>query len=155
MRGIGLWCSVWGSINGHDGSVVRHDAVRGLVAIVALTGCVSASVAQAQHAAPTLSSRAVSIDTVSASVVAPPRASYADARRPMPAWLKWGLVGAGAGAVAFPLLGSMASDARSEPAKNAVAGAAVGFVIVGGSVALWQAVCGPDSSSRRAGLCGR
>ena len=73
----------------------------------------------------------------------------------MPAWLKWGLVGAGAGAVTFPLLGSMASDTRSEPAKDAVAGAAVGFVIVGGGVALWQAVCGPDSSSRRAGLCGR
>ena len=73
----------------------------------------------------------------------------------MPSWVKWGLIGAAAGAVTFPLLGSMASDERSEPAKDAVAGAAIGFVVIGGGVALWQAVCGPDSSSRRAGLCGR
>ena len=73
----------------------------------------------------------------------------------MPTWVKWGLVGAAAGAVTFPLLGSMASDSRGNAAGDAVAGAAVGFVIVGGGVALWQALCGPDSSSRRAGLCGR
>jgi hypothetical protein len=133
---------------------VTHDAICTLVTTLALATCVAAPVAQAQRAAPTALSRAVPFDTMSA-VVALPRTSYAGARRAMPAWLKWGLVGAGAGALTFPLLGSMASDARSEPAKDAITGAAVGFVIVGGGMALWQAVCGPDSSSRRAGLCGR
>jgi hypothetical protein len=129
--------------------------MRTLVAIVVLAACMVAPVVQAQRAVPAAVSSAAPIATMSAAMFASPRASYADGRRAMPAWLKWGLVGAGAGAVTFPLLGSMASDSRSEPAKDAVAGAAVGFVIVGGGVALWQAVCGPDSSSRRAGLCGR
>jgi len=74
---------------------------------------------------------------------------------PMARWLRWGLVGAGAGALAFPLLSSMASDQSSSPARAAVAGAAVGFVVIGGGVALWDAVCGGETRSRRAGLCGR
>ena len=129
--------------------------MRILVAIVALATCVVSSVTQAQRVAPVAASRTATVDTMSSALVGPPRTMYAGSGRGMPAWLKWGLIGAGAGAVTFPLLGSMASDSRSEPAGNAVAGAAVGFVIVGGGVALWQAVCGPDSSSRRAGLCGR
>jgi hypothetical protein len=130
--------------------------MRILVAIMALATCVVSSVAQAQRVAPVAFSRTARTDAVSSElVVGPPHAMYAGTTCAMPAWLKWGLIGAGAGAVTFPLLGSTASDSRSEPAKDAVAGAAVGFVIVGGGVALWQAVCGPDSSSRRAGLCGR
>jgi hypothetical protein len=73
----------------------------------------------------------------------------------MPAWLKWGLVGAGAGMVTFPLLGGLASDSNHQPARDAALGAAAGFVIIGGAVALWQGLCGPDSASRRAGMCGR
>jgi hypothetical protein len=49
----------------------------------------------------------------------------------------------------------MASDSQHDTAREAIVGAATGFVIVGGGVALWQAICGPDSASRRAGLCGR
>lgn len=127
--------------------------MRTLVAIVALATCAVAPVGSAQSVAPMAVGPLVPVGTMGSALAAPRRASYASAGRPMPAWLKWGLVGAGAGAVTFSLLGSMASDSRSEPAKDAVAGAAVGFVIVGGGVALWQAVCGPDSSSRRAGLC--
>lgn len=130
--------------------------MRSLVAIVALATCVIPSVAQGQRVAPVAASRTASVDTRSSALaVVPTRAMYAGAGRAIPVWLKWGLIGAGAGAVTFPLLGSMASDSRSEPATMAVAGAAVGFVVVGGGVALWQAACGPDSSSRRAGLCGR
>jgi len=123
--------------------------------VVALAACMASSLAGAQRVAPVAPVRGTPHDTVSAASSTLSRASYAGAARAMPAWLKWGLVGAGAGAVTFPLLGSMASDSRNDAAANAVAGAAFGFVIVGGSVALWQAVCGPDSSSRRAGMCGR
>ena len=86
-----------------------------------------------------------------------PRAS-AEAMPPdrqTPTWLRWGLIGAAAGAVTFPLLGSMASDSPHHPARDAIVGAAAGFVVIGGGVALWQALCGPDSPSRRAGMCGR
>ena len=73
----------------------------------------------------------------------------------VPTWVKWGFVGAGIGAVGLPLLSSLASDSPQRPARDAVIGAVAGFVIVGGSVALWHVVCGPQSASRRAGLCGR
>ena len=126
-----------------------------LLTAVALATFMVSPVAEAQHAAPVAASRITAVEPTSSALVAPPRAIYAGAARAMPTWLKWGLVGAGAGAVTFPLLGSMASDSQSNAGANAVAGAAVGFVIVGGGVALWHAVCGPDSSSRRAGLCGR
>lgn len=83
-------------------------------------------------------------------------ARLSDARGGMPTWVKWGLVGAGVGALTFPVLGGLASDSPQRPvARDAAVGAVAGFVIVGGSVALWQAVCGENSASRRAGLCGR
>jgi len=123
--------------------------------IVALAACMLAPAVQAQRLAPAAALRSAPVDTMSRAIGELSRASYAGAGRAMPAWLKWGLIGAGVGAVTSPLLASMASDSRGEPAQAAVAGAAAGFVIVGGGVAVWQAVCGPDSSSRRAGLCGR
>ena len=76
------------------------------------------------------------------------------ARRGLPTWVKWGLVGAVAGAVTFPLLASLSAGQSSNTARAAVGGAASGFVIVGGAVLLWQSICRPDSGSRRAGLCG-
>ena len=82
------------------------------------------------------------------------RPSQAPGRR-VPRWVGWGLVGAAAGALTFPLLGSMASDSESHPARDATVGALGGFVIVGGSIALWDAMCRGDTRSRRAGLCGR
>ncbi|MEO6446567.1 MAG: hypothetical protein ABIZ91_07780 [Gemmatimonadaceae bacterium] len=71
-----------------------------------------------------------------------------------PRWVRWGLAGAGAGALAFPLLGSLASDSRGRPARDAAVGAVAGFVVIGGSVALWDALCAPGGRSRRWGLCG-
>ena len=125
---------------------------RMLSSLIGLSLCVSASVAAAQRVAPA----GVHLTTATrASLVTMARGSTAQDVRPTRSWLKWGLVGAAAGAVAFPLLGGMASDSQHEPARDAVVGAAAGFVIVGGGVALWQAICGPDSGSRRAGLCGR
>ena len=76
--------------------------------------------------------------------------------RPMAPWLKWGLVGAGAGAVAFALLGQSRVDGEPNPVlQDAAVGAAIGFAVIGGAVAFYSWVCSPDSRSRRAGLCGR
>lgn len=84
----------------------------------------------------------------------PPRQAT-EGGTPLPNWVRWGIVGAVAGAVTFPLLGSLAVDNRRHPVREAVAGAVSGFVLVGGSVALWEVVCGGPTRSRRAGLCGR
>ena len=54
-----------------------------------------------------------------------------------PSWVKWGLIGAAAGALTFPLLSTLASDSEHNVAPDAAVGAVVGFVIVGGGVALW------------------
>lgn len=73
-----------------------------------------------------------------------------------PRWVKWGLVGAGAGALTFMALGQMTIDTQpNPPLQDAAFGAAAGFIIIGGSIALYDAICAPGSSSRRAGLCGR
>jgi hypothetical protein len=75
-------------------------------------------------------------------------------REPMPRWLKWGLVGSGVGAVTFALLGRMTIDSSPNPVlQDAALGAAAGFILLGGSVALHDALCGSGSSSRRRGLC--
>jgi len=119
--------------------------------LVGLALCFAVTPVQAQRIAPV----AAVTRTASHELISPPRTFAAAPGQPMPAWLKWGLVGAGAGAVTFPLLGGLASDSNHQPARDAALGAAAGFVIVGGAVALWQALCGPDSASRRAGMCGR
>jgi len=124
---------------------------RATLIAAALALCLTSS-AHAQRVAPVAVHRAIG---TRATFIAPSYATAAQDGRPTRSWLTWGLIGAAAGAVTFPLLGSMASDSPSRPARDAVVGAATGFVIVGGGVALWQAICGPDSGSRRAGLCGR
>jgi hypothetical protein len=72
----------------------------------------------------------------------------------MPAWLKWGLIGGIATGAASALL-SETSVELDPPgaAESAARGFALGFAIVGGGVALYQAVCTPDGWSRRHGLC--
>jgi hypothetical protein len=125
-----------------------------LLLAVGLALCTISRAVHAQRVAPSVFLRLSRSDTTQMLSLAAARVSIAAPGRAMPTWLKWGLVGAAAGAVTLPLLGSLASDSRGEPARDAFVGAAAGFVIVGGSVALWQALCGPDSSSRRAGLCG-
>ncbi len=76
--------------------------------------------------------------------------------RAMPTWVKWGLVGAAGGAIAFGLLGRTTIDREPNPVlQDAALGAVIGFVVIGGSVAVYSWICSPDSRSRRAGLCGR
>lgn len=136
--------------------VLPAHLVRFLLSLaVGLALCTISPAAQAQRVAPSAALRLSRLDTTHMSALPMTLVSTAAPGHAMPTWLKWGLVGAAAGAVTFPLLGSLASDSRGEPARDAVVGAAAGFVIVGGGVALWQAMCGPDSPSRRAGMCGR
>jgi len=100
------------------------------------------------HSAPQTSAD----DAATAAVRA--AAAAADSGRGLPRWVRWGLVGAAAGAVTFPLLNSMSIDPQHSAAEAAALGAVTGFVIVGGSVALWDAGCRGDTRPRRAGLCG-
>jgi hypothetical protein len=132
--------------------------LRTIIAIVALLTLSSASSAQL------VTAQRVSVAPLALSSTTAPRClrviacalmQQDEGRAGMPGWLKWGLVGAVAGALTFPLLGGLASDSQQHPGRDAVAGAVVGFVIVGGSVALWESVCGAGSRSRHAGLCGR
>jgi hypothetical protein len=80
----------------------------------------------------------------------------AEERPGMPAWLKWGLVG-GAGTAALAALLSTVSIDVDPPSAGeaAVRGFAIGFVTVGGGVAVYQLVCRPGGWSRRNGLCDR
>lgn len=70
-----------------------------------------------------------------------------------PRWVKWGLVGAAAGAVTGALLSGTSSDGNGNTVQDAAVGAVFGFAILGGAIALYDLVCKPDSSSERAGLC--
>lgn len=114
-----------------------------------------APVAAAQRVPSPIGAAAPQINAVEGLIPAPARARRSAADGRTPSWVKWGLVGAGVGALTFPLLSTLASDSGSNVAADAAAGAVIGFVVVGGSVALWQAICGPGTSSRRAGMCRR
>ena len=72
-----------------------------------------------------------------------------------PRWVKWGVAGAVGGAILFSVAGQSNTDRDRSAIGDAALGAAIGFVIVGGAIALYDAVCAPESGSRRAGLCGR
>ena len=72
-----------------------------------------------------------------------------------PRWVRWGLGGAVAGAVLFSIAGQSNPDGDRSLIGDAALGAAAGFVILGGAIAVYDAVCAPESGSRRAGLCGR
>jgi hypothetical protein len=72
----------------------------------------------------------------------------------MPAWLKWGLIGGAATAAAAALLSTASVDADPPSmGESAVYGFAVGFVAIGGGVAVYQAVCKPGGWSKEHGLC--
>jgi hypothetical protein len=73
----------------------------------------------------------------------------------MPRWAKWGLVGAVAGGALFAVAGQSNVDGGHSAAGDALAGAAAGFAVIGGGVALYDAMCAGDTRSRRSGLCGR
>ena len=72
----------------------------------------------------------------------------------MPGWLKWGLIG-GAGGAAMAVLLSAASIDSDPPsaAESAALGFAAGFVVIGGAVAVYQAICKPGGWSKEHGLC--
>jgi hypothetical protein len=72
-----------------------------------------------------------------------------------PRWVKWGVAGAVGGAIVFSIAGQSNPDGDRSAIGDAVLGAAIGFVVVGGAIAIYDAVCAPESGSRRAGLCGR
>ena len=65
-----------------------------------------------------------------------------------PRWVRWGLVGAIGGAVLFTIAGSSHSAG-----SNLLAGAATGFIVVGGGVLLYDSIC--SGSSGGSGFCGR
>lgn len=73
----------------------------------------------------------------------------------MPRWVKWGLAGAVAGGVLFAVAGQSNVEGGRSVAGDIFYGAAAGFVIVGGGIALYDWMCGGDTRSRRSGLCGR
>ena len=70
-----------------------------------------------------------------------------------PRWVKWGLVGAAAGAVTFALLSGTDADGDRNAGTDAAVGAVFGFAILGGAIAFYDWVCKPGSGSQRAGLC--
>jgi hypothetical protein len=65
----------------------------------------------------------------------------------MPPWVRWGLVGAVGGAVLF-----VVADSNHSVGSRILSGAATGFVVVGGGVLLYDAVCGGSGPSA---FCGR
>ena len=71
----------------------------------------------------------------------------------MPRWVKWGLIGAVAGAITFGLFSRMTIEDDNPLLPDVAVGAAVGFVTIGGAIAIYDVVCKPDSASDRAGLC--
>lgn len=71
----------------------------------------------------------------------------------MPRWVKWGLIGAAAGAITFGLFSRMSIEDDNPLLPDVALGAAVGFVTIGGAIAIYDLVCKPDSASDRAGLC--
>jgi hypothetical protein len=68
----------------------------------------------------------------------------------MPRWLRWGLVGAVGGAALFTLVDGLNGNSRSV-GSDILAGAATGFVVVGGGVLVYDAICSPSSGGRRSG----
>jgi hypothetical protein len=68
----------------------------------------------------------------------------------MPRWLRWGLVGAIGGAALFVLADGLNSGHHSV-GSSLLAGAATGFVVVGGGVLVYDALC--PNRSRGSGAC--
>lgn len=64
----------------------------------------------------------------------------------MPRWLRWGLVGAVGGAALFALADGLNSGNHSI-GSSMLAGAATGFVVVGGGVLVYDAICSNGSRS--------
>lgn len=118
-----------------------------------VTGALLAAVvlAPASGAAQSLADARLGIRSVATAEMPAPSQSLEYST--MPRWVKWGLVGAVAGAVTFGLFSRMTIEQDNPLLPDVALGAAVGFVTIGGAIAFYDWVCKPDSSSDRAGLC--
>ncbi len=65
----------------------------------------------------------------------------------MPRWVRWGLIGAVGGAALFII-----ADSNHSVGSRLLSGAATGFVVLGGGVLIYDAVC---SGSGPGAFCGR
>ena len=120
---------------------------RAAMLVIGLSAAVTMpAAAPAQVAAPAGFVRSVEMPLPS---LAPTAVQYSRT----PRWVKWGLLGAAAGAVTFALLSETDPDNRRSVAGDAAFGAVFGFAVIGGGVAFWDWVCKPESASQRAGLC--
>ena len=77
-----------------------------------------------------------------------PSAAVAASTSGTPRWLRWGLVGAIGGAVIYTAASS-GNDNAGNVVGRALTGAAVGFIIVGGSVAIYDSMCHAGGSGCR------
>lgn len=115
--------------------------------IAAVLSLAAAQTAGAQRAAPLgVSAHASSAAKLSTSAAALPGNSG------MPSWVRWGLVGALGGALLFTAANGLNNSAHST-GSSILAGAATGFVVVGGGVLLYNSICSSDSGSRSSGFC--
>jgi hypothetical protein len=116
-----------------------------IAALIALAIVIPAS-ASAQRATQVGVSSAQAVHLSAFPAPAPTDNTVMATSSGMPRWLRWGLIGAVAGAVIWT-----AADAGNNHTgsvlDHALAGAATGFIIVGGGVAIYDAVC----DSRRGG----
>lgn len=117
-----------------------------LIAALVALAIVLPATASAQRATPVGISSAQVVQLSAFPAPVPSGKAVMATSSGMPRWLRWGLIGAVAGAVIWT-----AADAGNNHTgsvlDHALAGAATGFIIVGGGVAIYDAVC----DSRRGG----
>lgn len=89
---------------------------------------------------------------VSSVIQQPPSLSLQESGG-MPRWVKWGLIGAVAGAATFAVLSGTSTDGDRSAAQDAALGAVFGFAVLGGAIGFYDWVCKPGSTSRRVGAC--
>lgn len=116
--------------------------------LLALSLCLVASTASAQH----VRERRIGFTGDATRKALQPASILGNST---PRWVKWGMAGAVGGAILFSVAGQSNPDGDRSAIGDAALGAAIGFVILGGAIAVYDAVCAPESGSRRSGLCGR
>jgi hypothetical protein len=116
-----------------------------IAALVALAVVLPGSAA-AQRATPIGISSAQAVQLSAFPTPAPSSSVVVATSSGMPRWLRWGLIGALGGAIIWTAADAGNSHTGSV-VDHAVAGAVTGFILVGGGVAIYDAVC----DSRRGG----
>lgn len=128
---------------------MRGPSVRRLIGLMLLLVLIGLTGREA--AAQSTSAARLGVHAVASAEMPAPSQSVDYGR--MPRWIKWGLIGAVAGAITFGLFSRMTIEDENPLLPDIALGAAVGFVTIGGGVAFYDWVCKPDSRSQRAGLC--